>query len=402
MDLRVPANTPPGEEWRYSAGMPLQIGPKTAGIICSIARRGTRCVDFAAGCDLIVLDNPHSIGPEPSFTLLRPHEETNTKTQTPCTMSKYGIHGGFVPLGAKRADGSNRPHAGTGFGMGTVIGFPTDLSQKRPYREPDRLQYMQLHQLAYDGTAFRVTGSEKVPSPLENGWEVLQPGLTPGIRVGDDFLVGACCRRVAAAQAVSGVVRFRCEETKWQPGSFVPVTDQGSGWTEPSLTREADGALLFSARGRTPDVQYDVAVWRSPDEGTTWEQLFYLEEARDRTPVTINTAADGSPYVAGNRLGHYREILCIWPLNEERTGLEEGFVVRHPREEFGPPPERAWVVDHPIAATLRLSDGEWHHMLTYRLIELAENRSGMTPTPHSGCYVEEVFSQAMPVPAWDF
>jgi hypothetical protein len=43
---------------------------------------------------------------------------------------------------------------------------------------------------------------------------------------------------------------------------------------EPSLVRDVDGSLLFSARS-AGEAHFDVAVWRSADNGETWELIIY-------------------------------------------------------------------------------------------------------------------------------
>ena len=71
--------------------------------------------------------------------------------------------------------------------------------------------------------------------------------------------------------------------------------------------------------------------------------------------------------------------------------------------EFGPAPNGTpWRLDHPLASTVRLADGEWHHVLVYRALEDAEMRTDAGATPFTGCYVEEVLSSGPRRPAWNF
>jgi len=398
--LKAPASTPAEHVWRYSLGMTIQLDSKTAGIMSGITWRGTSGVDFEVGSDLIIFDRFPDISPGNVSVLTRLHEEVNPKTKQLCFAAKYPIQGGFVPLGVKRADGNAHPHTGTGFGMSTVIGFPKDFSQKRPWRDPDHLQYIQLYQFTYDGKVFRITETERMPSILANDWESVGPGLSPTLPDKDDLLFPMVCQRTKDDYAVSGVIRFKRENEKWSPGVFIPIADSTS---EPSIIRDVDGSLLFTARSR------DIAVWRSNDGGLTWKQLFHLENFRDKAvPITINRAVDGTPYIATNKPGPglYRDILAIWPLNEKRTGLKDPVTVRHGPDELGDAPGATdtygWAFDHPMSATVRLADGRWHNILTYRTIAVAENRVGLTPTPHSGLYVEEVFSKGKSIPMWKF
>ena len=79
-------------------------------------------------------------------------------------MVKYPVAGGFVPAGAKRADGSPHPHAGTGFGLSTAQAWPqhdrdlghnADRIGRRAYPGAQAHEYLELQQLSYDGSRFR-------------------------------------------------------------------------------------------------------------------------------------------------------------------------------------------------------------------------------------------------------
>jgi hypothetical protein len=72
--------------------------------------------------------------------------------------------------------------------------------------------------------------------------------------------------------------------------------------------------------------------------------------------------------------------------------------VRDGPGEFGRPSTRAWKLDHPTSATLRLGDGRWRHFLIYRGKEDPTSRG---PTPQAGCYVEEVSSTGLALPLWN-
>ena len=96
-------------------------------------------------------------------------------------------------------------------------------------------------------------------------------------------------------------------------------------------------------------------------------------------------------------------MLCLWPLNEQRNGLEAPLVARDCLTEFGVPPSgTVWAADHPSARTVQLSDGEWHHLICYRLLDWKENTHFIAPSPRTGGYVEEVFSVGEPVAPWSF
>ena len=155
-------------------------------------------------------------------------------------------------------------------------------------------------------------------------------------------------------------------------------------------------------------------LWRSCDAAETWNAIVVKRGAKSNSPVAINQTVDGTPYVVSDIPqkiidGSAREVLGIWPLNEKRTDFEPVIIARNCRDEFGSPPGGStWVCDHPSAATMRLSDGKWHNILAYHILELAEiqrwwhRKGAQTPTPQTGCYVEEVHSPGEAIPAWNF
>jgi hypothetical protein len=207
---------------------------------------------------------------------------------------------------------------------------------------------------------------------------------------------------------------------------------------EPSLIRDVEGSLLCSLRpGYTADNRRDIIVWRSRDGAKSWERIIDVKNIRYQSPITLNRAADGTPYIVCNHyvsaLMNYgdefmdgfmrttsREMLCLWPLNAERNGLFSPHIVSFPRYQYGPPPVvegkadpahadvgqanrgRDWTCDHPSAAVVRLADGRWHGLLCHRLLAQAEVQGGLPPTPHSGLCVEEVLSSGPERPEWNF
>ncbi|MEA3477947.1 MAG: hypothetical protein U9R60_07195 [Bacteroidota bacterium] len=204
--------------------------------------------------------------------------------------------------------------------------------------------------------------------------------------------------------AVSGIARWRHKEDGWCPVSFVPVTGYEASWSEASLIRDIDGNLHFSARGYG-DENFNVAVWRSLDNGETWKQVIHQKDFHARSPISINRAADGTPYIAANLFpqSRTREILCMWPINTNRTELGELYIARDARGQFGPAPSGSWWrVDHPISSVLRLADGKWHGVLTYHIVDNGEVEGFGFPTPQTGYYIEEIFSKGKAIPVWNF
>ena len=76
-----------------------------------------------------------------------------------------------------------------------------------------------------------------------------------------------------------------------------------------------DGNWFVRGRGCFDGLDHLVRVWRSTDSGKSWELIIDLPDARGEAPVTINKAADGTPYIVTNKLGHERDWLCVWPLS---------------------------------------------------------------------------------------
>jgi hypothetical protein len=442
--LVSPASTPEGSTWRYGVGPTFQVAPRLAGMFCNIRMEYAPGTDFEAGNDVVLFGDLARLGSARALPVSRNHREPNPNSRPPgeaSVMVKYWIRGGFVPFGARRPDGSPHPHAGTGFGLCQAVSWPLDdrrseqtpgLGSRRAFAGAESYQYLELQQYRYDGGEFRVLSTTRAAyGELLEGWVLSNPAMRNAIAAGDDLLLGISGNAARVQSASSsyglgcGVSRWRRTGDGWRPVSFVQVTDD-RGWFEPSLIRDLDGTLLLSARGASPATMNSISVWRSKDEDATWSQVIDLPGSISQAPVSLNQAADGTPYLVANpyeilsvprakvfplprdpagrpRLGGWlRENLYLWPLTLDRTGVEAPLRIRECRSEFGPPPHGStWNVDHPTGMTLQLADGRWRHLLTERILEYAELR-GFGPTPATGLYVEEVVSAGEPLPTWRF
>ena len=174
-DLTTPADVPPGKSWRYGLIFPFQVAPRMAAAFVNIrirngvmapARSGD---DYEVGNDVILFDDVTRPPSAPAVPVTRNHEEANPNSDPPnqpAIMVKYPMRGGFVPLGAKKTDGSPHPHAGTGFGIDTGLarrpGDPKSAHGGGMYEDAERYQIMEVFQFSYDGDQFRVTGEERV------------------------------------------------------------------------------------------------------------------------------------------------------------------------------------------------------------------------------------------------
>ena len=429
-DVKIPPKAPEGENWRYGIGLPFQLASGKAALFCNI--KGKRGQDFEAGNDLIVFDSIAD-GVREIFPIVRNEVRDDPHTGKPADVVKYPTRGGFVPFGAKRPDGSPYPNAGTGFGLNQAIGWP--LGGSSATEDSTRYWYWDVQQYRYDGQVFSVESSEAVDvGDLLPEWIISDGGLTNAVPDGDDFLVGMTAAEGSAESwnqagrpAGAGVMRWQRKSERWVATSFVRITDL-DGSFEPSLIRDTDGSLLFCARAGSERGRrrLESRVWRSGDGGESWEQTIFVLGAIGGSPITLNQAADGSPYIAANlfevllhpiaerfrpkkddRGIEYaapagREKLCLWPLNQARDGLETPILVRDSVAEFGLAPSGdTWNIDHPSAMTVQLADGGWHNVIAMRICDHAEVREGVDPAPQTGCYVEEILSPGEAIPRWN-
>lgn len=402
-DLSIIPDTPPGELWRYGGGGAFQVAPCLAAFFCSIWVEGKGNIDFVNGSDVILFNDLSDISAENAIPFSR------NETGESFVVVKGTVTGGFVPFGAKLTDGSPHPHAGSGFGLNYALKYMFDETGHYDYRE-SKEKWLEFFQFAYDGKKLRILKKERVEyETLLPNWEYVGEGLSNAIPDGQDLLFSVTAKNENGA--VSGVTRWKYGENGWQLISFVPVTKSREGdkghWIcggEPSLIRDADGSLLFSARSAGEAI-YDMAVWRSTDSGETWEQIIYRKNCRARSPVTINRTADGTPYIAANLPSNSRtrEVLGLWQLNKERTDFEDVIIARDCRAEFGFAPSGSWWrVDHPRSTVLQLADGAWHDVLIYQIVDNLQIEGDADMAPQTGHYLEEVFSDGKAIPAWQF
>ncbi len=406
----------------YGLGFPFQVAPERAALFCNVRIEGVAVSDFENGTDVIVFDDLATVSADNAVAISRNERSTDADGNERITL-KFPVIGGFVPLGALRADGTPHPHAGTGFGLCQAISFPTDENGHFSWGTKN-IHRCEVHQLSYDGDRFEAVRSAsglEQAHPVVGVWQIISPGIKNAIPDGDDMLMAVTAND--GGGQLTGVARWARAGDTWQPVDFSPVTPRGQGWAEPSLIRDTDGALLFSARGSGGDRLSEVRVWRRQGDGPQWHLVVSTPDVRvwqkkaegpewglalsvpgghNPGPISIGRAADGTPWIGANQPGSGRQTLCIWPLNAERIDLEEPLVARAARDEFGPAPDSgAWMVDHPSGAVVRLADGRWHGVVAYRVLGNAEHK-GAGPAAQSGCYVEEVRSSGPAVPPWRF
>lgn len=440
-DLVNPPTTPEGKLWYYGMAVPFQVAPERAALMCNIreaAPRGQTHVDFEIGTDVVLLDDLSRITADNAIPIVRNHEEVNPQVGEPSIMAKYPVIVGFVPCGAKRQDGTPHPHAGSGFGMCHAVSWPREPKIRHPqgyylpYQNQQSYSFVEVYQFSYHGGEFVVAANERISDPGQwlDGYRLGFCGLTPPLPDGDDFLMpmtGTRANKTNGEQDLHlGITRWKRDASGWHPTDFRTVANP-TIHSEMSLVREPNGSLLYMARGDDALSCLDFQLWRSNDDGETWEESLKVKWVRSAAPVSINLAANGRPYILANLLhvpfigtgdplqaphagggwrylgGIRRDKLFAWPLSETGDSLETPVMVRDCEIDFGPPPGGTmWNADHAMAKTLRLSDGQWHNLLTYRVLELGENGLSCAPTQYTGCYIEEVLSSGPARPDWNF
>lgn len=399
--LRRPRNILPGESQSYGLAWPAQITAGSFGLMVNIRRDESPAIDFEAGSDLVVFGP--DMGVSAAVPVSRNHVEPDTETGEDLVMVKYPVTGGFVPAGALREDGAPHPFAGTGFGVAHAIGFPKRyLDSEQRVRFPDNPQQRaEVQQYEYDGETVRVVRTESLPvDDPAAGVTYAGSSFTPAVADGDDLLFALRAADSGDGQQPCGVARWQHGVDGWRVADFATVPDS-DGRFEPSLARAGDGSLVFCARGAYPEESNSLRVWRSND-GHTWQMIVDEPRLLTVSPVTVNVAGDGSPYVVGNAYTPEaiddRSVLLAWPVHPN-GGVGDPVTLLDGPATFGPTGhERGWMIDHPSAATVRGADGVPRHVLTFRVAAGGEVTAGVPASPHTGCYVLEIRTRA-PGPA---
>ncbi len=427
--------SPKAELWHYTLTYPFQVAPRLAGVSCLIEQSFRPGQDYTNGVDLLLFDDPRKVDTARAIQLTRNNRQPNPHANGKlAVMVKYPCTVGFVPLGAKRAGGAPHPHAGTGFGINHAHAWPLDDSDlvnevqrkgRRAFQGDQAFSQLEVYQFAFDGRKFQVTSRQELAlADLLSGWQYGTSPLTNAIPDGDDLLTAAAVAK-PGRKLSAGLMRWRPADGSWRPVSYDPITAEDDS-IEPSLVRDIDGELLFCARA-TRQSGHPIRVWKSSEKGTRWKMVIF-NGGISSAPISLNQAADGTPYIAANRYQYQthvkgrasvpyfrmpdgkprpdagtRESLMLWPLNDKRDALEIPVMVRDCLAEFGPPPHGTlWSADHPSAMTVQLGDGAWHNLLGYRAFEKEENTEFTAATQYTGAYLEEVISTGKPIPTWNF
>lgn len=175
--------------------------------------------DFENGPDAIVFNDLATIGQQEAVVSARSAEQSNPATGRKRVAVTYPIVGGFVPLGARRPDGTPHPAAGTGFGFSQAL--CSDLNDEGYFAWSDPFTgRWYAHQFAYDGSQFRVAGVKPYESDApcrtaDGTWVLTEPGMSRAIADGGDLLYAANAK--GATREVTGVCRWRFADGVWHP-----------------------------------------------------------------------------------------------------------------------------------------------------------------------------------------
>lgn len=426
--------------WRLGTGKAFQVAPDLAGICCGMRPEGMGGPDYVDGASLILFRDLAALEGADIIPLANNDILGDPASGEACMVMKHGLWIWFVPAGARRADGSAHPHAGTGFGLQTLLEVPVgpDLRWRQGDLYNNVIRRTAIYAFEFNDQGFhirdtRVCSRDDMPicpsHPITHQmlavavqdrerfrWRLSGAGLGPAIPDGDGMLMPAMAERpVAPGQSATniaaGVMRWACEQGRWRPVHFNPIAisvdEVEQFWHEPSLVRNPDGSLLFSARPRFGPYVNTIRLWHSTDT-MIWRVMLDHNTARTESPVTINTALDGSPYFALNpwlpgyadkSYTYGRRRLDIVPLTPDFSGLRDGMTVREAPED---PQDGKWLLDHPLSATVRLKGGQWRHLLVYRAFFQGPLESLGKAGLQYGTYVDEIESDGPVRPAWRF
>ena len=424
----------------YQLGVPAQLSATEVLISMNIRASGVKAIDLEIGNDFVIIDSLEHPTKGKAQVFDRYSRGINPINGKEVLFSHYPRALHFVPFGAKRLDGSPHPHAGTGFAVNQIMGFPiTGLDRPDCFSgipEEEIFYGLELSQCEYDGKEFKVISSEiRQINEFLPGKAIAGGGMSMAIPDGDDLLTPFNADTYRGENKVfgCGILRWSRGGSGWQVSDYIEVippdlehqnTISGitMGFCESSLARAADSSLVYTAReigpdpfGKGPQDAERLIVWRSTDNAKTWSRIFEVPHFHTLTPLSLGRAADGSLFISANKhctqnfkgehLGSMilRECLLAWPLKNDFSGLEEPLVICDAPTEFGAPTWGSfWRVDHPIALPVRLKDGKWHTIVCFRVLEHNECDSDAPMTPFTGCYVREINCLGETLPPWNF
>jgi hypothetical protein len=282
----------------------------------------------------------------------------------------------------------------------------TWINQRPVYR------CLELRQIRFAEGSFQLEATERFHfDELLPGWMIPNKGMTAAVLDGEELLLPLPCRKAEpekdedryATDSSIGVARWVYRQNRWRIKTMSPVATDFSGY-EPSMIRSSSGELLLTARKTAPKGDWDkfgIPCWASADGGESWQERFFEQQYRANSPLVLGTNAAGDPFVIANplmgginqrSLGYSRELLVLWPVRPDGSGLETARFLRCGQVDFGPAPTpNGWKLDHPCSAVIEDEAGRLRTLITYRVQASDENKSkDIGPTPSSGVHIEEL------------
>jgi hypothetical protein len=369
-------------------------------LIASMREQGGH--DFEVGNDAFVFKDLKDISAEKAIPINRLDANYHLKsTGAPAVQGRFPVSGGFVPLGAKLADGSPHPAAGTGFVYSGTLTFRADRMEGHPQAGKDDRD-IEFVQLRWDGKDLKVIQREF--SKTLAGVDVGRVGLTNALPDGTGFL----CPFAADDGTYVVVIRFEYDGESWKPvkagkpfrESPLPKnwrTDRVYRWleTEASIVRDGERYLVYT---RCRD--WKGRVYSSTD-GLNYSILF--DHYNYNTPQTLNQGLDGSIYLLTNRgPGLLRNPLLAFPL-QGQTFMEPWMVHDERRVHYYNATDvETPFIDHATGTSLFLG-GRWRHFAGYRALGLHEtDGKGAPPGPHTGVFIDEFLYKDVSHTPWSF
>jgi hypothetical protein len=383
----------------YELGKFFQLDQDTCLLVASMREQGGH--DFEIGNDGFIFKDLRDIDPKKAFAINRFDPNYRLKSNgAPAVQSRYIVSGAFVPLGAKLADGTPHPAAGTGFCTSDPLTFLPDRSEATLEAGKEDRE-IELMQLKWDGSHLKITRREFFTKIA--GVEVGRHSLTNAVAEGTGFLLPFG----SDDGTYTAVVRFEYDGENWKAvraGNTFCHTVKPKNFesqprvfryleTEPSIVRDGARFLVYT-RGS----DHRGHVYGSTD-GLNYTFLF--DHYNYQSPQTLHQGLNGSIYLATNRgPGMLRNPLYAFPLRGE-TFLEPFLIHDERRVHLYYPkdvPETPFV-DHGLSSSLFLG-GRWRHFVAYRVMGLHEtDGQGDPPGPHTGIYIDElVYDRVTHVP----
>jgi len=419
-------DSPKDQQWVYQSSRAFQLSASEVGFMTQIRPGGAGTVDLSFGNDLLVVSDLDDFAIRSRHVIDRPRYFQDPRDGRDLVGSVHWNKGGFVPLDAKRSDGSPHPHAGTGFGGSIIVGYPAayetklaeDVFEKWEDYEPTRgienplgkksraihpspYRETRLYQFRYDGERFEITRDE--PFELEGFKPGIGWALRHDIPDGDDLLFPFTAARIDDERPVCGVARWRRLDGAWTVVETMIVPGAENSY-EPSLERGRNGELFFTCRASYEAPQSrSVRVWLSEDGAATWRTIIDVPEIRSPSPVTINRSPDGTPFILGNPVDSNRQVLAAWELSAAFDRLLDPIVILDSAEEFGLfRGKYDWYADHPIGSVVRLASGELRGIITHRFANRIEVGYDLPPTSSTGTWLYAVRDDDCPLETWRF